>query len=318
MNENKRIIPIVFSVDDNYAPFLAVNIRSILDNGSKDNFYKFFILITELNDININNLKSFSNDNCEIDFIDVNKKFNNIAHKLALRDYYTLTIYYRLFIPSIFNEYDKILYLDCDMVVKCDVAELFDYDLGDNIVGACREEVMTMVGAFGKYSEDCLGVDRNDYFNSGLLLINCIKYREMQVEKRFLDLLNFYKFEVAPDQDYLNVLCKDKVLKLSIGYNKAPVKNKDFNDKDLKIIHYKLWYKPWFYSDILYEKYFWQSAKKTPYFNLLKNIRENYSHENVVKDLLSYKNLVKLATTEARSAQNYLKRTLVNSNVNAW
>lgn len=317
MNENKRIIPIVFSVDDNYAPFLAVNIRSIIDNGSKENYYKIFILITNLSEENRNKLNLFNLENCEINYVDVNEKMDLIAHKLALRDYFTLTIYYRLFIPSIFSEYDKILYLDCDMVARCDIAELFDYDLGDNLIGACREEVVSMVSAFGKYTEDCLGVSRNDYFNSGLLLINCKKYRELQIENKFLELLNYYKFEVAPDQDYLNVLCRDKVLKLSIGYNKTPVKNKDFSDKDIKIVHYKLWYKPWFYSDIMYEKYFWDSAKKTPYYDLIKSLRDNYSHDNVVKDLLAYKNLVKLATTEAKSAQNYLKRTLVNSNVNA-
>ena len=303
----KNIIPIVFAVDDNYSPFLAVNIRSIIDNGDKNNFYKFYILIRSISEDNKKILSLFNSENCEVEFVDVNDKLKLIAHKLALRDYYTLTIYYRLFIPSIFHQYDKVLYLDCDMVAKGDIAKLYNIDLGDNIVGACREEVMTMVQAFGRYSEDCLGVDRKDYFNSGLLLINCKKYRELNIEGRFLELLNLYKFEVAPDQDYLNVLCKGKVKKINIGYNKAPINNKDFNEKDLNIIHYKLWYKPWLYSNILYEKYFWESAKKTPYYLKLLAMKNNYSKEQVVKDIMAYKNLVRLALNQANCSQNYLK-----------
>ena len=268
----KNIIPIVFAVDDNYSPFLAVNIRSIIDNGDKNNFYKFYILIRSISEDNKKILSLFNSENCEVEFVDVNDKLKLIAHKLALRDYYTLTIYYRLFIPSIFHQYDKVLYLDCDMVAKGDIAKLYNIDLGDNIVGACREEVMTMVQAFGRYSEDCLGVDRKDYFNSGLLLINCKKYK-----------------------------------KINIGYNKAPINNKDFNEKDLNIIHYKLWYKPWLYSNILYEKYFWESAKKTPYYLKLLAMKNNYSKEQVVKDIMAYKNLVRLALNQANCSQNYLK-----------
>lgn len=303
-----NILPIVFATDDNYAPFLSVCMRSIIDNGSKDNFYKFYVLITKLDDKNKEQLKIFEKENCTVEFVDVNERMNQITKKLVVRDYYTLAIFYRLFIPSLFPTYDKILYLDCDMVAVGDVKEMFDIELGDNIVGAVREEVMTEVDAFGRYSEDCLGVPRNDYFNSGLLMINCKEYKKQKVEQGFLDLLHKYTFEVAPDQDYLNILCKGKVKKFGIEWNKAPLKDVEFDENKLKIIHYKLWYKPWQYSDILYDKYFWEFAEKTTYYDQIKDMKKNYGYEKVVRDLMAYKNLVRLALSYADDGNNYFNK----------
>ena len=56
MSKTKEI-PICFATDDNYVPFLAIAITSLLDNASKDNFYQIFVLITKLKDENIERIK---------------------------------------------------------------------------------------------------------------------------------------------------------------------------------------------------------------------------------------------------------------------
>ena len=109
-------IPLVFAVDDNYAPYLGVALKSILDRASREYFYRIFVLNTGISNRNIRKLKSYNTTVSSIEFVDVSKQLDSIGYKLHLRDYYTNTIYYRFFIPALFPQYKKIIYLDCDII----------------------------------------------------------------------------------------------------------------------------------------------------------------------------------------------------------
>ncbi len=307
---NKKEIPVVFAVDDNYAPFLSVALNSILKNVSVDYFLKVYVLNTGLSKANeekiIELAEKYSSD-VDVEYIDVTKRLDGLAEKMHLRDYYTKAIYYRIFIPSLFPNYDKIIYVDCDIVLLEDISELFNVDLGDNIIGAVHEEAMSSYDCFGYYSEEFLDVPRLDYFNSGLLVINTKEYKKQNVEKKFIDLMLEHKFEVAPDQDYLNVVCKGKVKYLDIGWNKTPIPEKAFDDKDLKLIHYKLNFKPWLYKGIRYEEYFWKYAKDTPFYLDLLKMRDDYTDKEKERDSIAFKNLQKMATNYVLSENNYKK-----------
>ena len=301
----KKQIPIVFSADDNYCPFLSVALRSILDNASENNFYKIFVLNTGITKINASKLQEFNCENMSVSFVNVASRMDKInKDKIHLRDYYTKAIYYRIFIPSLFPQYKKILYLDCDIVLVDDVANLYNYDVGDNVFVAIHEETMTQYEVFGKYSEEFLGVKRENYFNSGILLINCEEYEKQNIEEKFIDFMHSHKFEVAPDQDYLNVLCKDKIRYAEIGWNKTPFDNV-FDDKDLKLIHYKLNLKPWRYDGIRYGEYFWKYAFETPYYNELLTMKENYTIDEKNADEIAFVNLQKTAEKYMQSQFNY-------------
>lgn len=297
----KNEIPLVFAVDDNYAPFLGVALRSILDNASEENFYSVYVLNTKISEKNIKKIDEFNCDQMKISFVDVARRMDKISKdKIHLRDYYTQAIYYRIFIPSLFPKYDKILYVDCDVVCVEDIANLYNYDVEDNIFVAIHEETMTHMDVFGRYSEEFLGVKRENYFNSGILLINCRKYNEEKVEERFIELMHKEKFEVAPDQDYLNVLCKDKIKYADVGWNKTPFMDKPFEDKDVKLIHYKLNLKPWHYKGIRYEDYFWKYAKRTPFYPELLQMLNDFTEEQKMNDEIAF---LKLQNT----AENYIE-----------
>lgn len=316
---NKKEIPIVFAVDDNYAPFLSVALNSILKNLNINYFLKVYVLNTGLSEVNekriIELAENYSSD-VNVEYIDVTKSLDGINDKMHLRDYYTKAIYYRIFIPALLPIYDKIIYVDCDMVFLSDISTLFNVELGDNIVGAVHEEAMSSYDCFGKYSEEFLDVPRLDYFNSGLLVINAKKYREENVEKKFIDLMLAHKFEIAPDQDYLNVLCKGKVKHLDVGWNKTPIPEKPFKDSDLKIIHYKLNFKPWHYKGVRYEEYFWKYAKNTPFYDDLIKMRESYSDKEKERDSIAFSNLQKMAIDYVFSDNNY-KKTILREKKNA-
>ncbi len=308
MITNKNIIPIVFATDDNYVPMMSVALRSILDNAVATNFYKVYILNTELRVENIEKLNEFNCDIMEIKYINVAERMDKISKdKIHLRDYYTKAIYYRVFIPDLFPQYDKILYVDCDVVVLEDIANLYNQDIGDNIFVAVHEETMTVMDIFGKYSEQFLGVERKNYFNSGLLLINTKEYKKEKIEERFISLMHRHKFEVAPDQDYLNVLCKDKIKYADLGWNKTPFPEEinPFNEEQVKLIHYKLNFKPWHYKGVRYEDYFWKYAKKTPYYQELINARDNFSTEQMQNDDNGFLQLQKTAQNYIDGKENY-------------
>lgn len=296
MNMKREEIPIFFSTDDNYVPFLTVALHSIIENASKEYDYKIIILNSELKKENVEKIVAFENDNFKVEFADVNKKIENVAKNmtLGLRDYYSNSIYYRIFIPSLFPNYKKALYLDADIVVIDDISKLYFEDLGNNLLGAITDDVVNGNESFKKYSETVLGIEPTKYFNSGILVMNLEKLREYEIENKFVHLIGKYNFDtIAPDQDYLNYLCKNKVKYIHKGWDKMPMEDENFSDEDLHLIHYNMFRKPWHYSEVLYEDFFWNYAQKSCFYNDLLEMKETYTEEQKQNDDLAGIDLVK-------------------------
>lgn len=304
MSKQKEI-PICFATDDNYVPFLSVAIASLLDNSSAENYYRIFVLITQLKAENINKIKKLEKPNSSIEFISLAKELDKIQGMFHLRDYYSKETYYRIFIPNLFPQYKKVLYLDCDITVLGDVSELYNTHIHGFYVGAAQEEVMQTYEVFGNYVEKADGINRKNYFNAGILLINCRRWRNKFIAEKFVDLLNRYKFRVVQDEDYLNVLCKGHVRSISLGWNKTSYKNDAFDDKDLRLIHWKINWRPWKYKNVLYEEYFWKYAKMTDFYDQLIQMRDSRTQADFEKDELLMKNLEKMAEEDANDPNNY-------------
>ena len=303
----KQKIPICFATDDNYVPFLTVALASMLDNASKDNFYMIYVLTSHLSEENMKSIKKHEVENCSIEFVQLSKELDKVQNMFHLRYYYSKETYYRIFIPNLFPQYQKVLYLDCDITVLGDVSELYNTEIHGYYVAAAQEEVMQTYEVFGNYVEKADGINRKNYFNAGILLINCRRWRNKLIAERFVDLLNRYKFRVVQDEDYLNVLCKDNIKWVSLGWNKTSYKNEAFDDKDLKIIHWKITWRPWKYKDVLYEEYFWKYAKMTDFYDKLIQMRDSRTEEDFKKDKLLMENLQKMAQEDADDPNNYYR-----------
>ena len=103
----------------------------------------------------------------------------------------------------------------------------------------------------------------------------------MEIEEKFLHILEKYNFDViAPDQDYLNFLCKGKVKYVNRGWDRMPNIDEKFDDSDLHLIHFNMFQKPWNYDNVLYEEYFWKYAKETEYYGRKKQQSSAYSGGN--------------------------------------
>lgn len=279
-----NIIPIFYGIDDYYAPLLSVSLGSMIKNASKDYHYQIVVLYQTLSDENQAKIKALENENFSISFEPIDKnfkeRFGNDNNSLRC-DYFTLTIYYRLFIADMFPQYDKGIYLDADTVVPGDISKLYQIDLKDNLVAGCSDTFVESDPVLVNYAEKCSGVPVETYINSGVLLMNLKQFRDLKFTKRFLDILNTYHPKtVAPDQDYLNAIANNHVLKISQNWNAMPAKK----ETDPQIIHYNLYLKPWHYEDVLYGDVFWDYAKESNYYDELVNIQKNYSDKDKQTD----------------------------------
>lgn len=282
-----REIPIFFTIDDGYAPFLAVALNSAIKNSNPQRRYNSIVLYQDLNETNIAKLKSLETENFKISLTPIKANFDALDDRMSNRlrcDYFTLTIYFRLFIPAMFPQYDKGIYIDSDVVLTSDIAELYDIEIGDNLIGACNDLSIADIPPLVAYTENAVGVNKHEYINSGVLLMNLKQMREVDLEGHFLNLLNTYHFDsIAPDQDYLNAMCNGKIYYLDESWDAMP------NDAKpplahTKLIHYNLFSKPWCYDGIQYGEEFWKYAEDSGYLDEIKAYKATYTEEKKKAD----------------------------------
>ena len=282
MNNNKSIsvreIPIFFSTDDNYIPFLDVAISSLIDNASREYEYRIIVLNTGLNEKNVEKIKRNEIPGFTIDFVDISRDVEKIKNRFKNVYHFSIVTYYRLFIASLFPQYDKIVYLDCDLVVLGDISELYNIDLGSNILAAAPEQFVQNTKEFREYAERALGVDPDKYVNAGVLVMNLREYRNAEIEKKFVSLIRDFDFDLLdPDQAFLNYLCYGRIEVIPNGWNKEPTPLLCVGNKN--IVHYALYKKPWQYDDVMDGEYFWKYAERSAFYNEILEKKESFSDE---------------------------------------
>lgn len=284
---NKITIPIFYAIDDGYAKFVAVSIKSLIMNANNNYNYDINVIYENLSEENAKKLKSLETDNVKIILTEMNQNLSMITDKLRnrLREYtFTLTIFFRLFIPVMFPKYHKCIYIDADTVIPGDISRLYNEDLEDNYLGCIVDKSTIDNEILASYFEEVVGIPRDKYINSGVLLMNSKKLRELKIDEKFLDLYIKYGFDViAPDQDYINSMCYGHIKYLSDIYDAMPNPNNKEVEKPV-IIHYNLFLKPWQYENVQYYDYFWKYAKFTPYYDEILEIKNSYTDEDRKKD----------------------------------
>ena len=306
--KGRGIIPLFFATDDNYLPFLSVTLQSLKENSSHDYDYKIYVLHSGVKEEFKEKILRCAEDGFEITFTDVTEPLKEISAHLHMRDYYTHTTYFRVFIAEMFPQYDKALYLDCDTVILGDISALYNYDLGDNLIAGAPCEGVNSFEVYREYVRKVDGLDPDYFFNAGVILMNLKAFREENFYGQFAELLQKYRFTLIQDEDYLNVLCQDRVLRLPRAWNKTPVGKDLLPREDLRIVHYLMTWKPWRYADVPYGEYFWEYAKQTEFYEYLKDIFERSTKELEDRDKVQESNLLALARSEIAREDGYFTR----------
>ncbi|KAF1680124.1 glycosyltransferase family 8 protein [Veillonella sp. R32] len=157
----------------------------------------------------------------------------------------TTTAYYRLVVPYILDFYNisKVLYLDTDMLVLSDISDLFTRSV--TVVYVVKNS--TSKPLEWEYYRSSIGMLHDSYFNSGMMLINVVAYKEYDIGQRAIKLLKQRDFKYM-DQDVLNILLENLAeVDLSVRYNctMSVVNNQYMAERRVDIVHFTGNKKPW-------------------------------------------------------------------------
>ena len=154
-------------------------------------------------------------DNAEIIFYDIDKKLDDVMPKVKTK--WHRSIYGRLFLDMVVREYhdiDRIVYLDCDLLMDRPVTELFTMDLK----GHCLAAVVDSDSHVRKQSLHM--PPESVYINSGVLVIDTARWMEADASHRIIEHINSFPDELMyPDQDAINFILGDDILILPPEFN---------------------------------------------------------------------------------------------------
>ena len=167
-------IPIIFAIDNNVVMPCGVTITSLLKNAKADTFYDIYILCNQLQLTDDNKsvlLQAFAREKqCKIAFVDVGESFKE-SEGLA-EGHITTATYFRLAIPALFPQFDKVIYADIDMIFQQDLLELYrSYLQNDELVAAALDLAIDDKCYFKSELPTRIGKSEKDYFNAGFLVI---------------------------------------------------------------------------------------------------------------------------------------------------
>ena len=274
-------INIAIGTDQNYVRQACVLMQSIMDTANRDYEYVFFILID--NDVSDNSGKQFlsfqkSYDNCHMNFIQIQDQI--IAPYIRLK-HITRATYYRLLLPDLLEE-DKCIYLDTDIIVCGDIAEIYNMPMDGYVVAGVKAPTYHQFADQGKEYMKKTGLPSMDqYINAGVLVLDLDKLRKENYTQKALQLI--HKPLPTQDQDIINLLCYDKIKHLPFKYNvpvtyhlekKTELIDKVFTQEEWKegienpyILHFCGPLKPWEYFNVPFADRWWEACRHAGLFS---------------------------------------------------
>ncbi len=370
------IIPIVIAFDNHYAMPAGVSLYSMLacaktehpqsQNDSEKLFYKIHCLVDNLSLENQHKLKEtlapFSAF-MSVDFLDISDPNNptttlaepSVIDKiheafLQLNIYaktrFSKMVMCRLFLASLFPQYDKIIMFDADTLFLNDVSESFFIPLDSYYFGAAKDfsspkslkrfqmererEPRQKFSLYEHYlKEKDMKIICENHYNVGFLIVNLKLWRADKLEERLLNLAHQKGQHVfCPEQDLLTLACYQKVLQLPYIYNAHPfmVNQKRFipNQQEIIMLHFYFVGKPWISPTALYSKEWHEILLKTPFYaeysvKFLKQMTECLSLQDKQKTfeflapLLNPKTLLEYVFFRLSKIFKRLKERFLNS-----
>ncbi len=284
---------VCLGADDRYAPFAGLVISSVAANASPSRNYDIVVFSNGIaplkQDAILRSVRGYPN---------ISVRFAEgapyLTGTLVERGHINRSAYLRFIIPKAMRRYAKAVYIDCDLVVNRDIAELYDTDLGSCCLAAVRDTVdACWVKCCHNDTErnirERLGIGYvYDYFNSGVLVMDIGKFNALFPTEMLFDLACSRQW-LWQDQDVLNYLCRGRVLFLNQKWNVLAHDHARFTEmeeysapkwmydeymqarKDPYIIHYCGKRQPCFRPHVDLGEYFWQYARRSPFYEILLN-----------------------------------------------
>lgn len=284
---------IIVSANDKYVPYLSVLLSSVRINSKPSMQLEIVVLFDEISADNRKKLSDMMDrETMSIRFLNVHEKLSGhtlFVHGTGNRTYLTKEAYFRLLAPQLLPEYDKALYLDCDIVVCDGWEEIYNVELDDKLLAGIPDlwgnwECYDKKSELYSYRQQELGMqDPLQYFNSGVMLLNLKAMRETFRDGELIELAASKDWQ-KHDQDVLNYISKDRNIFLDYTWNliECPSKKawnavpgeqqEEYESCSMRpvIIHYAS-RKPWIIKGVAREQEFWKAASNSSFFDELMN-----------------------------------------------
>lgn len=305
---NENSVNLVFSTDKNYLNQLGVCLSSLITNINPGRYYDITILYSDLEKSDIDKFLSkiypICPNNIFVRFYDVTPWLRKIDLKsLYIEIHVTISSYFRLFIQEIFSNYERILYLDSDLIINGDLCEIYDItpsnfeyiaaslDIRENYAYQQNIKIRKTV-TWRDYVNSKLGIyDDQTYFQAGVMLffLGRMRERRFNLLSTCLKELQRIKTPILSDQDISNSALKGYVKFIETSWNlewQIPFEFPEYKttmSKNLlaqytkasrspKIIHYASSRKPWNEPDLYLSPVWWKYARSSLFYNnFIKN-----------------------------------------------
>ncbi|GHU86897.1 hypothetical protein FACS189476_01210 [Spirochaetia bacterium] len=284
-------VPVVLASSEYFVPYAAVALQSILDTMSSDTNYDIIFLHVDISPAAQKRLRSFTSDiysNVSLRFYNVSKDVADT--NFAVNAHLALQTFFRLYLQKIGRHYERILFIDCDVIVKTDIADLYRVDIGDNLIGAALDPDHTgqyaSIPEVKTYTDTVLELnDPYSYFQAGVLLFNIAEFNKRFVENEIVDIAQKRECMFCA-QDVLNMVCKGSIYFFDMAWNvitdcggprmdtilRSPNSVYDAYMKarqNPKIIHYAGNLKPWDKPESDFADEFWKAARKSLFYEVI-------------------------------------------------
>lgn len=290
--EDIDAVKAVFSANDFYVPYLSALLQSIKDNSNPQRKYDLVVMTDDISARHQRILsEQIKSENISLRFFNVSYYMRNRGNDLALRGHFRIQTYFRLLLQDILPSWDKVLYLDSDMIVLDDIADLYDEDVDGYLLAAAKDaDTAGLYNGYQKdkkqYMDEILKIKNPyEYFQAGTILFNLDKFRELYTVDELFKFASSYEWQLL-DQDVLNYFAQGLVKFIPMKWNvmmdwggfrikkiigRAP---KYLVEEYLEahsapaICHYAGPDKPWEDPDTDLAEFFWLYSRKTPFYEV--------------------------------------------------
>ncbi len=229
-NNSASSIPVVtFVADDYYAMPLAAAVSSVIANLGKEQKINIFIVDAGISRIKKEKITQLEDQKqVRIEWLKPSQSHRDIL-KLLPCGYVGRTCYYKILVPELLgSEYQRVIYLDCDVIVEADITELWNTELGNNYVLAVQDLINPCVSSpFGlrNWRELERNVD-DELFNAGVLVLNVAKWLKENITQKLVGYLREHHRHIQLcDQDAMNAVFRNNWGRLNPSWNVLPYMN---------------------------------------------------------------------------------------------
>ena len=304
MGNNK--INVCCITDSNYVIATLIAIKSLISNKKFLSEIIIHVFANNLTDYEKNCIKRLKTINCEIKILDISDKIPDIE---CQHTRVTKTALAKFVIPQLLRNIDKIIYLDTDILILKDIAELFNIQIADEYAAVVKD-------IYATYNDYTKKLNLKHYFNSGVMLLNLKKMREDNITEKLIEYRTNDSDSSFMDQSAFNKIFDGNVKFIDVKYNyllTIPdsysqeeiesfygryIKRADFNN-DIIVLHIANYKKPW--CDIYYKYFdiFIPYILRLPSSNIKKECIDKLYNQNpgrfikyTLKQIFGLKNII--------------------------